>query len=96
MKYIIAYDIESSKIRSEFSNFLISENFIRIQKSVFIGNINKKFLYMKIQKWILNIINDKDSILICPLCQNDIQKSYFIGQTFEKMDMEIFENFIFC
>ena len=38
MKYIISYDISSSRIRKEFSDFLLSENFIRIQKSVFIGN----------------------------------------------------------
>lgn len=46
MKYIISYDISSSRIRKEFSDFLLSENFIRIQKSVFIGNIRKN-IYLK-------------------------------------------------
>ncbi|MBS5790228.1 CRISPR-associated endonuclease Cas2 [Fusobacterium sp.] len=88
MKYIISYDISSSKIRKEFSDFLLSENFIRIQKSVFIGNIKKKYLFKKIQ-------DEKDSILLCPLCENDLKESYFIGKTFDTEDLELFEKFLF-
>ena len=25
----------------------------------------------------------KDSILLCPLCENDLKESYFIGKTFD-------------
>ena len=44
MKYIVSYDISVGKIRKEFSDFLKSEGFIRIQKSVFLGKINKKYM----------------------------------------------------
>ncbi len=95
MKYIISYDISSSKIRKDFSDFLLSENFIRIQKSVFIGNIKKKYLFKKIQNWIENVENEKDSILLCPLCENDFKESYFMGKTFDIEDLELFEQFLF-
>ena len=95
MKYIISYDISSSKIRKDFSDFLLSENFIRIRKSVFIGNIKKKYLFKKIQNWIENVENEKDSILLCPLCENNFKESYFMGKTFDIEDLELFEQFLF-
>lgn len=47
MKYIISYDISNSQLRKELSDFLISNNFIRIQKSVFLGNIESDLLSKK-------------------------------------------------
>ena len=49
MKYIISHDISSSKIRKEFSDFLLVKIY-KNSKLVFIGNIKKKYLFKKIVK----------------------------------------------
>lgn len=94
MKYIISYDISNSYQRKEISDFLLSSNFIRIQKSVFLGEIKPELLTKK--TLILNsFLNDKkDSILICPLCSNDLMKSSFFGKTFDLDNFDKFKNFI--
>lgn len=94
MKYIISYDISKSYIRKQVSDFLLSNNFIRIQKSIFLGEINSQFLSEK-TSILKSFLNDKsDSILICPLCFNDLKKSYFLGKTFNLNNLEQSENFI--
>lgn len=94
MKYIISYDISNSQLRKELSDFLISNNFIRIQKSVFLGNIESDLLSKK--TLILNsFLSDKtDSLLVCPLCSDDFMKSYFLGQTFDLDNFDRFKDFI--
>lgn len=91
MKYIISYDISEGKIRGEFSNFLKSEGFIRIQKSVFLGKINKKYMYKRLREWADKINKVEDSILIFSICDTDFQNSYFLGVTFDIYDIEKFE-----
>lgn len=72
------YDIHNGKIRNEFNHFLRSENFIPLQKSVFIGNV-KSDIFSKIDEWKSIVNLEKDSICICPICQNDFENSYFLG-----------------
>ena len=94
MNYIISYDISNHKLRKDLSDYLISNNFIRIQKSVFLGNIDTENLFNKIT-FLNHFLDDKiDSILICPLCNDDFEKSYFLGQTFDLKNFEKFKNFI--
>ena len=95
MKYIIAYDISKSKYRKELSDYLLSERFIRIQKSVFLGNISSNEVD-RIMKNCNEFVEDKkDSIFICPICIEDLEKSFFIGITFDMEDLDKFKNFIF-
>lgn len=93
MRCIISYDISNSRVRTEFSKFLKSEGFIRIQKSVFLGNINKKYVHEKIRSWREEIDRIKDSIIIFPICNEDFEESYFLGITFDINDIEKFEEF---
>lgn len=92
MKYIVSYDISVGKIRKEFSDFLKSEGFIRIQKSVFLGKINKKYMYKRFRDWIEKIDKIEDSIIVFSLCDLDFKESYFLGITFDIKDIEKFEN----
>lgn len=95
MKYVVSYDISDDKIRNELSNFLKSEGFIRIQKSVFLGGINKKYMYKKFKELSERIDKIKDSIIIFPLCNIDFQNSYFLGITFDVYDIEKFEEMFY-
>lgn len=94
MKYIISYDITKDKYRKDLSDFLISEGFIRIQKSIFLGNIEIE----KVSSIIRNCkkyLDYVDSIIVIPICIEDLQKSYFLGITFDLEDLEKFKEFIF-
>lgn len=94
MKFIISYDISNSYKRKEISDFLISCNFIRIQKSVFLGEIKTEILIGKISIFESFLSDKKDSILISPLCKEDFFKSCFLGQTFDINHFETFKKFI--
>lgn len=94
MKYIISYDITKDKYRKDLSDFLISEGFIRIQKSIFLGNIEIE----KVSSIVRNCkkyLDYVDSIIVIPICIEDLQKSYFLGITFDLEDLEKFKEFIF-
>ncbi|RMG24689.1 MAG: CRISPR-associated endonuclease Cas2 [Methanobacteriota archaeon] len=41
MQYVIAYDITENDIRTKISDLLIAKGFLRLQKSVFIGDTSK-------------------------------------------------------
>lgn len=94
MKYIISYDISKSKIRKELKDYLISNGFFKIQKSVYFGEIDTAVLLKKID-YLNSFLNEKtDTLIICPLCINDFEKSYFLGQSFDLSTLENAEDFI--
>ena len=82
MNYIISYDLKNSYNRKQLSDYLKSYGFIRIQKSVFWGDIQEKFLkkYISTLKTFLELKDD--SILICPVNTKDLKNSSFIGYNF--------------
>lgn len=90
MKYIIVYDISQVKNRKELSDYLLSERFIRIQKSVFLGDASLKEIKRIIEECNNLIKNKNDSIIIYPICREDLDRSFFLGVTF---DIEILEQF---
>lgn len=71
MNYMVSYDIRNNRIRKLVSDYLINKGFIRIQKSVFLGEV-KVEIYENIIVYIENII-DKESDNICsiPISKND-------------------------
>lgn len=71
MNYMVSYDIRNNRIRKLVSDYLINKGFIRIQKSVFLGEV-KVEIYENIIVYIENII-DKESDNICsiPINKND-------------------------
>lgn len=85
--YII-YDISDSKIRTYISKYLERNGLVRVQLSVFFGEI-KRDLYVKIKK-TLKEINDmyanKDSIFIIPIGEDILNKTTIIG---ENIDFDI-------
>ena len=71
MNYMISYDIGNNRVRKLVSDYLINNGFIRIQKSVFLGEI-KVEIYKKIVIYIETIIDkDRDNICSIPISKND-------------------------
>lgn len=85
--YII-YDISDSKIRTYVSTYLERNGLVRVQLSVFFGNI-KRELYIKMQqtlKEINDMYTNKDSIFIIPIGEDILNKTTIIG---ENIDFDI-------
>lgn len=76
MKYLIFYDINSSYTRKKVIDILESHNYIRIQKSIFIGSNMTFDLRINLEK---TIINKNDSLIISPLCELDLKKAKYLG-----------------
>ena len=78
------YDISDNKIRSKVSRFCKNKGLYRVQKSVFLGDLNKN----EIDELALqskDIIDEKtDSVYIFPMCEEDFKKVKLIGQEFDK------------
>lgn len=79
MNYILTYDICNDKVRRRISELLINKGFIRVQRSVFIGEISEN----KIEK-ILGEINVQleiktDSLLCLSINKEEYLKSYKFG-----------------
>lgn len=79
MNYIIAYDIVDDKKRRIISELLLDNGFLRVQKSVFIGDIKIKSLEKLLHK-ICNQLDEKtDSLLCFKINEEDYQAGYKFG-----------------
>lgn len=72
MKYLISYDIEDNKKRKKISDFLIEYSFIRIQKSVFIGDISEKKQQELSNKIISYLAKSKYSLFVSGLEKDNL------------------------
>lgn len=83
MRVIVAYDIIKNKIRNRIIDILLENGLIRIQKSVFLGEIKKKKL-KKVVKRVENIIDyNEDSIYFFKICEKDFNKIAYFGKNIE-------------
>jgi CRISPR-associated protein Cas2 len=80
----IIYDISSDKARSRVAKACKNKGLYRVQKSAFLGTLNKN------QTDELRIIcedlidPDVDSVYIFPMCEDDFKKVKLLGQAFDK------------
>jgi CRISPR-associated protein Cas2 len=73
MRTLISYDIENDKTRTKVSEACKDYGLVRIQYSVFIGELNhnrRDELYLRIKR-ILG--KNYGKILICPICDKDLR-----------------------
>jgi CRISPR-associated protein Cas2 len=82
MIYIIMYDIESNKVRTEIAKFLIKKGCIRIQKSVYLIR-NKPEHIMKIYRSLVEVqqmYENRDSIILVPVDVSSLKSMKLIGK----------------
>ena len=84
MLVLAIYDISSTKIRNRIIKFCKNIGLYRVQKSVFLGNIDTNDIdELKVQsEEIINL--DTDSVYIFPMCEADFKKSVLLGQAFDE------------
>lgn len=82
MLYLVMYDIENNKVRTEIAKFLIAKGCVRIQKSVYLARSKRK-LYIEISEALEEIqsyYDNEDSIITLPLTHNALESIQVIGK----------------
>lgn len=80
----VLYDISSNKVRNKLSKKCLDKGLYRVQKSVFIGELNKN---QKDELVILAedlIDRETDSVYIFPSNKEFLEATKLIGQGFDK------------
>ena len=93
----IMYDIEDNKIRTHIAKYLERLGYLRIQKSIFFGNINRKVhedVYKAIKE-INELYDNSDSIVFLPVSNDDIGKVKLVGKNIEFNVMMETKNVLF-
>lgn len=91
----VIYDIVNDKTRTKIAKACKDKGLYRVQKSAFLGMLNRN------QIDELKIICDdrinaeEDSVYIFPMCEDDFKKVKLLGQAFDKklVSAELLEKF---
>lgn len=80
----IIYDITNDKIRTRIAKACKDKGLYRVQKSAFLGTLNRTQLD-ELKLMCEDIINSEtDSVYIFPMCDDDFKKVKLLGQAFDK------------
>lgn len=80
----IIYDIVANKPRTKIAKLCKQAGLYRVQKSVFLGTIERNRLdelRLAIAEWVAVEV---DSVYIFPLCEADFKKVILLGQAFDR------------
>lgn len=83
MLFFVMYDIESNKVRSQVVKYLIKKGCTRVQKSIFLADLDTK-VYEEIRNDLAEVqaaYDNQDSILIVPLSTDYLKAMKVIGQS---------------
>jgi CRISPR-associated protein Cas2 len=80
----VIYDIQKNKSRTKIAKATLEAGLYRVQKSVFLGSINKTRLDELVLRISDLIDKEKDSVYIFPMCETDFKKTKLLGQAFDK------------
>lgn len=78
------YDITENKIRTKIANLCKGYGLYRVQKSVFLGTLNRNHLDELALKSEESIEEKTDSVYIFPMCDEDFKRVKLLGQAFDK------------
>lgn len=80
----VVYDIVKTSARSKISRACIRSGLYRVQKSVFLGNLNRNDIDELALQCSELINKEIDSVYIFPMCDDDFRKVKLIGQAFDR------------
>ncbi len=80
----VIYDIQKNKIRTKIAKATLEAGLYRVQKSVFLGTINKTQLDELVLRIMDLIDEERDSVYIFPMCEADFKKTRLLGQAFDE------------
>ena len=80
----IIYDISSDKARNRVAKACKNKGLYRVQKSAFLGTLNKNQID-ELRIICEDLIDPEiDSVYIFPMCEDDFKKVKLLGQAFDK------------
>lgn len=80
----VIYDIVDDKKRGKIAKVCKNKGLYRVQKSAFLGTLNKNQID-ELRIMCEDIIDqDADSVYIFPMCEDDFKKVKLLGQAFDK------------
>lgn len=91
MIFFVMYDIENNKVRRYIAKYLERKGCVRIQKSVFIAEGERKF-YDDISTTLLTVqqaYENRDSLFVVPVSTDQLKAMKIIGQGFNR---DVFAN----
>ncbi|MBC7186473.1 MAG: CRISPR-associated endonuclease Cas2 [Calditrichaeota bacterium] len=80
----VVYDIEKNPVRNKVAKACLNAGIYRVQKSVFLGELNATQvdeLALRIAKLI---DETRDSVYLFPMCKDDFARVRLLGQAFDK------------
>lgn len=85
MLYLILYDIENNKVRTQVAKYLIRKGCLRIQKSVYLAKSSSSVMkdISKTLKEINEIYENQDSIFVMPVPEEKFNNITVIGKNVE-------------
>ena len=80
----VLYDISIDKSRAQVAKLCKEAGLYRVQKSVFLGTIERNRLD-ELGMQIEDLMDkDTDSVYIFPMCEPDFKKTVLMGQAFDR------------
>jgi len=80
----VIYDIAIDRARTRVAKTCKDKGLFRVQKSAFLGTLNKNQID-ELKIMCEDCINpDKDSVYIFPMCEDDFKKVKLLGRAFDK------------
>lgn len=80
----VVYDIVNTKKRTKVAKTCKGYGLYRVQKSVFLGDLNKNEIDELTIRCKDIIDKKKDSVYIFPMCEDDFKKVKLLGQAFDR------------
>jgi CRISPR-associated protein Cas2 len=82
MLYLVMYDIENNPLRTRFANYLEEIGLRRIQRSVFMGELDRRQLSLvqKAAKELQESYANQDSIIFLPISDDEAHNMYLVGK----------------
>lgn len=85
MLFIIMYDIEDNKVRTQVAKYLVKAGCVRIQKSVYVAQLQRK-KYADIKETLSDVqqmYENNDSILMVPVSTDELKAMNIIGKNID-------------
>lgn len=80
----VVYDIVNDKVRTKVAKMCKGYGLYRVQKSAFLGDLNKNQKDELILQCKDITDEQKDSVYVFPMCDEDFKKVRMIGKAFDK------------
>ena len=80
MNYLLSYDISNDKVRRKVFEYLLAKGFLRIQNSVFLGEIHITKIDDILENICLLVNKDEDSIFCVPINKEDYENIFNFGK----------------